>query len=50
MYFIGNVVSYLNVSIADVLHGGFYTCMARNILGFKSHSAMVKIYGIAYYY
>lgn len=42
---IGNVVSYLNVSIADVLHGGYYTCLARNILGLKSHSAAVKIYG-----
>lgn len=44
----GNVVSYLNVSIADVLHGGYYTCLARNILGLKSHSAMIKIYGIDY--
>ncbi|XP_022178264.1 Down syndrome cell adhesion molecule-like protein Dscam2 [Myzus persicae] len=45
MHVDGNVVSYLNVSVADVLHGGYYTCLARNILGLKSHSAMVKIYG-----
>ncbi|VVC34250.1 Hypothetical protein CINCED_3A009503 [Cinara cedri] len=45
MHVDGNVVSYLNVSIAEVLHGGYYTCLARNILGLKSHSAMVKIYG-----
>lgn len=45
LFRIGNVVSYLNVSIADVLHGGYYTCLARNVLGFKSHSATVKIYG-----
>lgn len=44
----GNVVSYLNVSIADVLHGGYYTCLARNILGLKSHSSMVKIYGMSF--
>lgn len=43
---VGNVVSYLNVSVADVLHGGYYTCLARNILGLKSHSAMIKIYGM----
>lgn len=34
--------------MADVLHGGYYTCLARNILGFKSHSAMIKIYGMIY--
>ncbi|XP_050422092.1 cell adhesion molecule Dscam2-like [Adelges cooleyi] len=45
MHIDGHVVSYLNVSIADVLHGGYYTCLARNILGFKSHSSMIKIYG-----
>lgn len=44
----GNVVSYLNVSVADVLHGGYYTCLARNILGLKSYSAMIKIYGMIY--
>lgn len=46
--FSGNVVSYLNISIADVLHGGYYTCLARNILGLKSYSAMVKIYGTTF--
>ncbi|XP_050520954.1 cell adhesion molecule Dscam2-like isoform X2 [Daktulosphaira vitifoliae] len=45
MHIDGNIVSYLNVSVADVLHGGYYSCLARNILGFRLYSAMVKIYG-----
>lgn len=41
----GHVISHLNVSSARVVHGGLYTCLARNILGAAHHSAPINIYG-----
>ncbi|XP_023233546.1 Down syndrome cell adhesion molecule-like protein Dscam2 isoform X2 [Centruroides sculpturatus] len=41
----GDVISYVNLTSADVGDSGVYTCTATNYAGQKSHSQRLNVYG-----
>ncbi|XP_071538976.1 cell adhesion molecule Dscam2-like isoform X2 [Panulirus ornatus] len=41
----GQVVSQVNISSVDHLHGGLYTCTAVNAAGHVQHAARLNVYG-----
>lgn len=44
----GDVVSYLNNTVAQSKDGGLYKCIAASKVGVVQHSAKLNIYGLPY--
>ena len=44
----GDVVSYLNITVAQSKDGGLYKCIATSKVGMVEHSAKLNIYGLPY--